>query len=240
MQFSANGPNPPYATQFWNDKPSWNTADILTLTPADAPTRAGVDAVLTASATVSGTVTGPNGDPVQRECVNAVTNTPNGLDGVGNATTAADGTYTLQGLPPGSFLIYFQDCNNVGPFLDQWWDNQPDASTAVAVAVTAGSTTTGIDAQLAAAGQIQGHVTDGDGHPLKASARRRRPRARSEASARTDSNGDYAISLSRAGRVQGAVHRLQPDTHVRRPVVGRSADRGDRAGRERRGGRGRG
>ncbi len=199
VQFSANGPNPPYATQFWNAKPSWKSADILTLTPGDAPTRAGVDAVLTASATVGGTVTGPNGDPVEGECVNAVTNTPNGLDGVADATTAADGTYALQGLPPGSFLIYFHDCNNTGPFLDQWWDHQPDSSTAVAVVVTAGSTTTGIDARLEAAGQIRGHVTDGDGHPLQGICAQATTPSAFGGFTHTDANGDYAISLSGPG-----------------------------------------
>ncbi len=199
VQFSANGPNPPYATQFWSDKPSWNSADILTLTSADAPTRAAVDATLTASATISGTVSGPNGDPVQGDCVNAVTNTANGLDGVANATTAADGTYALQGLPAGSFLIYFQDCNNVGPFLDQWWDHQPDSSTAVAVVVTAGSTTTGIDAHLVAAGQIRGHVTDGDGHPLQGICAQATTTSAFGGFARTDSDGDYAISLRGPG-----------------------------------------
>ena len=199
VQFSANGPNPAYATQYWNDKPSWNSADILTLTPADAPTRAGIDAVLTASATVSGTVRGPSGDPVQGECVNAVTNTASGLDGVANATTAADGTYELQGLAPGSFLVYFQDCNNVGPFIDQWWDNQPDSSTAVAVVVTAGSSTTGIDAQLVVAGQIRGHVTDGGGHPLQGICAQATTASSFGGFARTDSNGDYAISLRDPG-----------------------------------------
>ncbi len=199
VQFSANGPNPAYATQYWNNKPSWNSGDTLTLTPGDAPTRAGIDAVLTASATISGTVTGPTGDPVQGECVNAITNTANGLDGVGNTTTAADGTYTLQGLPPGSFLVYFQDCNNVGPFVDQWWDHQPDSSTAVAVAVTAGSTTSGIDAQLTAAGQIRGHVTDGGGHPLQNICAQATTASAFGGMSRTDSNGNYAITLSRAG-----------------------------------------
>ena len=31
VQFSDNGPNPAWARQYWNNKPTWNTADTLTL-----------------------------------------------------------------------------------------------------------------------------------------------------------------------------------------------------------------
>ena len=53
VQFSAQGPNPAWANQFWNDRPSWNSANILHLGAADGPTRTGIDAVLTVAATIS-------------------------------------------------------------------------------------------------------------------------------------------------------------------------------------------
>ena len=199
VQFSANNPNPAWATQYWNDKPSWNSADTLTLTAGDAPTRAGIDATLAAAATISGTVTGPNGAPVQGECVNAIVNGPNGYDGIGNTNTAADGTYSIQGLPADSYLVYFQDCNNVGPFQDQWWNDQPDPSSANAVTVGAGTTTAGIDAHLGAAAQIEGHVTDGGGHPIEGICAQATSASAVGGMARTNSSGDYAINIAQPG-----------------------------------------
>ncbi len=39
VQFSAPGPNPIWATQYWNARVSWNNADLLTVSANDAPVR---------------------------------------------------------------------------------------------------------------------------------------------------------------------------------------------------------
>ena len=74
--------------------------------------------------------------------------TPNGLDSTGSATTDTNGTYAITGLASVPVKIYFQDCNHTGPYVDQWWDAQPDASTAATITPLPGETTTGIDAHL--------------------------------------------------------------------------------------------
>ena len=127
-RFQANGPDPAWASQFWDGQSTWNTATFLVLTSEDAPVRTGIDATLTPSATVTGTVTDAQDQPVGDECVTAVIQTPNGLDGLANTTTAPDGTYRLTGLASTSIAVYFQDCNGHG-YIDQWWDGQADVST---------------------------------------------------------------------------------------------------------------
>ena len=83
VQFTAPGPNPSWATQYWNAQVSWSNADILTVSNGDGPIVSGINAALTASATVSGTVTVPGGSPAAGICVNALVSTPNGPDWVG-------------------------------------------------------------------------------------------------------------------------------------------------------------
>ena len=212
VQFSANGPDPEWATQFWNGKSSWNTATILTLAGSDAPTRTGIDAALTRAATVSGTVTNDVGAPAPGVCVYAVIETPNGIDGTGNAMTDADGTYAIKGLTTDPVKIYFQDCNHTGPFIDQWWDAQPDPSTAATVTPIAGETTTGIDAHLQPAAVIRGHVTDTGGDPLQGICAQATSDGWFGGLAQTDQNGDYGITIGRSGayRVQFVDCRESP------------------------------
>ena len=96
----------------------------------------------------------------------AEVDTPNGPDQIGNTTTANDGSYLIEGLPATTVKVHFQDCNFAGPYLDQWWNDQPDPSTANSVTLAAGTHTTGIDAHLAAAAAITGTVTDAADNPL--------------------------------------------------------------------------
>ena len=199
VQFSANGPDPAWATQFWNDQPSWNSSTLLTISDADTPNRAGIDAVLDQAATITGTVTDPHGAPVAGECVNTVVPSGQGYDGIANTNTGSDGTYALTGLPATPVLVLFQDCNQSGPYVDQWWDNQPDPSTALTIPLVAGATTPGIDAHLSVRGgdprsreQRRWHAAPGD---LRAGD----PRRWFGGLARTDQNGDYSMTISRAG-----------------------------------------
>ncbi len=203
VQFAANGPDPAWATRYWDGQDTWNTATILTLAPSDAPVRSGIDATLTAAATVTGTVTDAQGQPVVDECVTAVVQTPGGYDGLANANTGSDGTYRLTGLASTSLTVYFQDCNGHG-YVDQWWNGQPDVSAATFFTPPAGQVTSGIDAQLAAAGRIAGHVTDGNGDPLAGICAQATTTTSFGGLARTNGNGDYTINVAAAGtyRVQ--------------------------------------
>ena len=73
---------------------------------------------------------------------------------VGYAFTQSNGTYTISGLPVGSYDVEFVasnfgGCPYSGPgYVTQWYNDQPDQPSANAVAVTAGSTTGSIDADM--------------------------------------------------------------------------------------------
>ena len=193
-----------FAGEYWNDEPSWNTADILTVSPTDGPVHGGVDASLATGASVSGLVTDPDGHPVGDICVTAAIDTAQGVDGVGGATTAPDGTYTISGLPSRDVKVDFRDCNTVGPYVEQWWNDQPDPEHADVVTLAPGATRTGIDARLAAAGAITGTVTDGGGHPLSGICAQATTDSFVGGLAGTDASGHYSIVLAKPGayRVQ--------------------------------------
>ncbi|MEP6625584.1 MAG: carboxypeptidase-like regulatory domain-containing protein, partial [Acidimicrobiia bacterium] len=200
VQFQVSGG---YAPQFWNDQPSWNNADLLPIPPGGAPI-GGINAALDTAASISGHVTSPDGHDAGNVCVVANIGAPRGFDWVGSTTTAADGTYTLSGLPPGAIKVQFVDCNSVGPYLEQWWNGQTDPSSADDVALTPGQARTGIDAHLVAAAQIRGTVTNGSGQPRSGICAQATTATFVGGLATTDAQGHYAITLARAGdyRVQ--------------------------------------
>ena len=204
VQFSDGGSAPAWATQYWNAKLTWNSADILTIAAGDGPVHGSIDATLTGAATITGTVTGPVGAPAAGVCVNAEVDSPNGPDQVGNATSATDGTYTIGGLPATAVKINFQDCNGVGPYIEQWWNNQPNSLSADALTLLSGETRSGIDAHLVAAGEITGTVTDSNGSPLRGICAQATTATFFGGLAHTDANGNYAINLANPG-----VYRVQ-------------------------------
>jgi hypothetical protein len=64
------------------------------------------------------------------------------------ATTAADGSYRINGVRPAAYRVRFAPPSGSGLAI-QWFNNAPTAASATSVTVTVGSTATGIDAQLA-------------------------------------------------------------------------------------------
>jgi hypothetical protein len=114
---------------------------------------------------ISGTVTQKGGDPVQGECVNVYEG--DGNEAITSTITAADGTYTAGDLPKGSYTVEFTaDCGTSGNFAPQWYKAAATASTSTPVAVSVGSTQTGINAVLAAGASISGTVTGTSAQPL--------------------------------------------------------------------------
>jgi hypothetical protein len=150
----------PDVGQYYQDVYSFDSATPITVGTLDIET---ANATLAASGSISGTVTDA-GDPsgLAGVCVEA-TETTETIGASGTATTAAGGTYSITGLAPGSFQVFFDPtCNDtvLTPDFPQWYSNSATEGGATLVPVTSGNTATSIDADLISDGGISGVVTD--------------------------------------------------------------------------------
>jgi len=114
-------------------------------------------------------------------------------------TTGAGGGYTLSGLASGNFYVEFRAASRALDYVPQFYNGKPAAAEAEQVSVSAGQTTTGINAALEQGGQISGSVTDAStGAPLTfvaacAVALGGRPATEEVPCAITDAKGVYTI-----------------------------------------------
>ncbi len=79
--------------------------------------------------------------------------------------TNADGTYTISGLAAGDYRVQFSAPMG-SDLITEYYSDTTNYSAATPVTVTAGNTTSDIDAQLATGGKITGRVTDRNGNPV--------------------------------------------------------------------------
>ncbi|MEA1263371.1 carboxypeptidase regulatory-like domain-containing protein [Microbacterium sp. STF-2] len=160
VRFSA--PDRSFATEYWNNASDSLGAQRVTVTNGSAAT--GIDAALAPapSASITGTVTREDdGTPVSGIAVS--------VTGPGTAWasgfTDASGTYTLNALPAGSYIVRFQPEGT--DLKREYWQNAFDYSQATPVVLAEGEAVSGIDASLVAGGAIAGVVTRADdGAPL--------------------------------------------------------------------------
>lgn len=137
-------------------------------TPVTVAVGAGTtaDTDLRVAGSISGTVTGGGGplDDVYVDVQNAITGA-----WVGGAATDADGEYTVEGLPAGSFRLWFgpSDHNSANgtSYMAEYYANARVEADATPVSVALSTVTPNIDADLEVGGSISGTVT-GDGGPL--------------------------------------------------------------------------
>jgi protocatechuate 3,4-dioxygenase beta subunit len=199
VQFNDWSSEPVWASQYWDAQLTYNSASILTVAPGDAPTRTGVNATLTKGASISGTVTGPDGEPAPGVCVNGIVEDDNGQDSIRGTTTREDGSYTLDALPATTLKVVFQSCKNSGTFITQWWDGVENSDEAKPVSLESGAAVTGVDAKLIAAGAITGRITDPDGNGLEGVCAQATTSTFFGGMGRSDGDGNYTILLSRGG-----------------------------------------
>lgn len=131
---------------------------VVSLTPA-AATAAG-------TGSISGTVTGPTSAPLAGIDVAACSFTPSG-GSCGAASTAADGSYTINSLDPGEYSVSFTDPS--GTYPRGVYDNTApgDFAAGIGTLVTVGSgSVLGINVQIPVGAHVSGRVTGPDGRPL--------------------------------------------------------------------------
>ena len=153
--FSAIAPS-----QWWDDKPSLATADFFTTTAGQSTE--GIDATFPAGA--SGSVSGVVFDSSTPGAGLANANVQAfALDGsfAGTANTAADGSYTLSGLAPGSYTLEVLPGFFYPDLAPQYWQNESSFASADFFTISDGSALTGYDSHLAVGGTITGTVLDG-------------------------------------------------------------------------------
>jgi len=186
----------------------YNSGHLGTTTSAftvnDGQTVTGVNVALALGGSITGTVslsTGPLTESATVALVaqGAVVNGPGDLFGIG---TAADGTFTVTGVKPGNYTLYFAGPygthgSNVAP---QYYGGVESLDDATYFAVTAGNTVTGKDAVLQPGSSISGTVTGPDGSPLAfASVSALLPGGGVITSGATASDGSYTLSGLAAG-----------------------------------------
>jgi len=128
---------------------------------ADSNT-AGIQVQLARGGSISGKVTNSSNEPVPYVCVEAYDS-----EGtlVRTGQTKAGGIYSMVGLPTDDYRIEFVQCGYRNNVVGEFYDNEQTLAQAEQIAVTAGSDTPDIDAELKTAGTISGSVTNSSGDP---------------------------------------------------------------------------
>ena len=150
-----------YAAQCYDNQPSMDTADPVTVGSAGSVT---VDAVLSSGAAITGEITGSDGAALGGAYIYAYD-----ADSGQYATASSDysdGSYRLPGLAPGDYSVCFDATNVHQPALTGYINECYDNDNGALVHVAAGTVTTDIDAELAVGAGISGRVTNSAGHGL--------------------------------------------------------------------------
>ncbi len=132
------------APQWYDNQPTQRTAMSVKVT-AGADTKI-VTATLASDGAISGNVTGAGNSPLSGACVAAYA-TGQGMSPV-YTVTAANGSYSIAYLTPGSYKVEFTaGCGATG-YRAQWWHNAASVGKAKTVTVASGATTPGVDAAM--------------------------------------------------------------------------------------------
>ncbi len=142
-----------YVSQWYKNESSFASANMVAVTAPN--TTPNINAVLAVGGGISGQVTNASAVGIANVEVDVYDSTDNFIT---SGFTASDGTYTLIGIPTGSYKVNFAPYSSI--YVGQWYSNQSSFASANTVAVTAPNTTPAISAVLAVGGSISGKVTN--------------------------------------------------------------------------------
>ncbi|WP_439937271.1 carboxypeptidase-like regulatory domain-containing protein [Nocardia sp. N13] len=133
-----------YATEWYNDKSTLETADLVDFNEGQKSDLGQTD--LGSAAHLTGVVTGSTGTGIEGAEVTAYVRQSGAWASFVTVSTGANGAYDVGGLPGGTYKLGFHDpATDVG----EYWNNQADLAAADELQVAKDGTTTGLNAQLA-------------------------------------------------------------------------------------------
>lgn len=110
------------------------------------------------SASIQGTVTVPDGSGATDVSVSAYRHNGNYFEYAAGVVTGDGGGYVIHSLQPGTYTLQFSP-----PFdsalIAEWWNDRPNQWSADSFEVAEGSTVSGMEAQLAIGGAVEGVVS---------------------------------------------------------------------------------
>jgi hypothetical protein len=129
-------------TQWYNNKPSPEQADLVSVTQGSETS--GIDATMVRAATIAGHLTDLQGSPAAGDCVTAWSDT----QPANTFIDASDetGSYELTGLPPDTYTVSFGGCDYQDPYPTRWYNGKSDQASADRLVLSEGEAATGIDA----------------------------------------------------------------------------------------------
>jgi protocatechuate 3,4-dioxygenase beta subunit len=152
---------------------------------------ADVDFQLEPGAELSGTVTDQGGAPLAGVIVSAQ---GDDFGSFAETTTAANGTWTLDGLLPGDYRLRFDPSSATPGVLGEWYDNSPTFAGATVISLDSGEVMGGIVTDLSPAASLSGTVTGLDGLPDRdVVVFATTPAGQPVAQAITTFNGEYSM-----------------------------------------------
>ena len=145
-----------YLASFYDGKTTLDAADTVSV--SDATTTSGVDATLTRTGDITGTVSGPGG-ALSDIYVTAYVSSESGWQQVAGTDTGGDGTYSLTHLAAGTYRVRFRDFS--GEYLTQFYAGATTLQSATDITIGQGDAVAGADAVLKAPASLSGVVTGG-------------------------------------------------------------------------------
>jgi 5-hydroxyisourate hydrolase-like protein (transthyretin family) len=176
-----------YLPQYYKDKTT--LAEATPVAVSGGATASGIDAELVVGGQIEGKLTDTTGAPLADDYAYIYNSSGEFVD-IGFTSEA--GTYDVEGLPSGSYVVEFKRYA-VGGEQIAYYKGQATKAAANLVSVTAGKVTAGIDEALPALGTLSGTVGDSEGHPLAGVGVQLLSGSTTEDEVKTSATGAYAF-----------------------------------------------